>query len=777
MLKIKLFLKGMIKYPTSLVLNTLSLVISFTGIIILVLYVSYQNSFDDFNENIDQIYKVNIGQESFTVPAKIAPVIKDSIVGIDAITALWFTNFYVSTPKLKTKNISYFKRGIFANSEIFDIFTFPLLLGEKKDILKEVNTIVLTEDLRQKIFENENPIGKEVLLNGDSFRVTGVMKDIVDNASFHVQYICSFATISQKPDDFPNKWSEWSFQVFCKLNKHSDPDDLEKKIYQIQEIKENISALPIGENQPPVHLDPLKQLHFSNNANFVIVNKKVLNVLSLLAIILTIMGMVNFINLTTAQAFKKFKILSIRRIFGANKKNVILLVVLESIIISMVAIGFSLWLHRLLSPFIQDMLRINGLYFGERWRFYFYFILMAFIFGVLGGLYSAFYINSPPLAHSIGGFQHFKGKGRWFRDSLIVLQFVFAIVLIVISIGINRQINYWHNFDIGIQKENVIYINVSSEIQKHHKAFAEELRKNKDITEHTYSNFVPGGVGMSWGRNVDGQQLSFVCWPVDEHFLDFFHIEIVQGRPFSTNMQADKGSFIFNKKAIETFEWDNPLEKRIFGFQTDGPVVGVSKNFNFASLKENIQPMAFWLYDGRRSKLLLKLNSSNYTQTIAYIKEIWEKFDPAHDFTYSFLDQSLEDLYQKEERISNFIAFASLWSILLALTGLLGIVIFTARNRTKEIGIRKVNGAMVYEIVKMLNFSFLKWVLIAFVIATPISYYFLKKWLNEFPYRMDIQWWIFAFAGLLVVLVTMLVISWNSFRVARQNPVDSLRYE
>ncbi len=777
MLKIKLLLKGITKYPISLVLNLLSLLISFSGIIILVLYVSYEYSFDDFNRNMDQIYKVNIGSESYTVPAVIAPVIKDSVPDIEAISALWFTNDYITTPQLKPKKTGYYERGMYARDEIFDIFTFPLIYGKSKDALKEANTVVICRSLATKLFEKQNPTGQEILLNDHIFKVSAVMEDIPDNASFHVQYICSWASLTKKPDSFVKKWSEWSFQVFCKVNKHTNVMNLEKKINQITEIKQNISGNPYENELQTLHLDPLSRLHFSTNTNFVIVNERVLNVLIIIALILFIMGMVNFINLTTAQAFQKFKTLAVGRIFGAHKKEVFLNIIFQSVLVSVIALLLSLWFHRLLSSYIQEMLNIQGLEFGSRIEFYLYFLLMAMVFGIMGGLYSAVYINTPSLSQMLKANPHFHTKWAWIKDSLIVFQFVFAIVLIIITIGINRQIQYWHNYDIGIPKKNILYLHTTKEIRKHHQAFAEELLKDKSITEFTYSNFVPGMVGMSWGRSVDNQQISFVCWPVDENFLDFFHIKIIQGRPFSKNMEADEGSLIFNKKAVETFGWDKPLEKKIFGFQQERPVVGISKNFNFASLKENIQPMAFWLVDMRRDNLFLKLNTDNYPESIARIKKIWESYDPVHEFNYTFLDQSLDNLYKKEERISNFIRFVSLWSILLALTGLLGIVIFTTRRRTQEIGIRKVNGAQVIEIVKMLNKSFLKWVFFALFIAVPIAYYLLHQWLNEFPYRMEITWWIFALAGLIVSVLTVLVISWNSFMVARKNPVESLKYE
>ena len=640
------------------------------------------------------------------------------------------------------------------------------------------HTVVLSKKMAEKLFGKANPIGKEVLVNSKDFTVTGVMKDIPQNASFHADFIASFITMVPKADSWPNLWSMWSFQIFCKVNKQADIREVTRKLNAIKEINKHFNpSAQRKEVVPKLYLKPLSSLHFSNNGNFTTVNRKVLNVLSILAIILAIMGAVNFINLTTSQAFQKAKVFSIKRVFGANRTMVMLQVILEAILISLFALLLSFLLHRILFPYLENILAIKGFGFDHRVQWYFYFVLMAVVFGIVAGVYPAYYISSPDLSQSVKGAQNFTGKGKLIRNSLLVLQFVFAITLIITSIGIGKQIRYWHNFNIGIQKKNIIYLRTTGNITSHYKAFAKELTKNPDITQYSYSGSVPGNVGMGWGRVVDGKQINLKVWPVDENFFDFFGLKIIKGRAFSKNIEADKNTFILNQKAVEQFGWKRPLEKTIPGFGFNGKVIGVVKDFNFSSLKESIKPMMFWLTNGRKYYLLLKIKPGNYTQTIAYIKKTWEQFEPVQDFNFTFLDNSLNALYAKEDRISYFVEFVSLWSILLSLTGLLGLVLFTARDRTKEIGIRKVNGASVLEIVKMLNREFLKWVAVAFVIAIPIAYYAMDKWLENFAYKTRLSWWIFALAGIIVLTVALITVSWHTFRVARRNPVEALRYE
>ncbi len=780
MIKLKLILKGIIKYPTSLGLNLLSLIITFTGVIFLMLYVSYEYSFDKNNVNYNSIYKIVVGKEGVTVPAKISPIIRNNITEIEAITPFWMTSYSVSTENLKKKKITYASSGFYAKNDVFDIFTLPLVYGSKKDALTKPYTVVVSKDLSEKIFGDIDPLGKQILLGSKTFTITAVMENIPKNSSFNADFISSFITISQKPDDAPNTWEEWSYRVFCKLSKNADKNIVRNKIDNIDEFVEHFGLKDKkADGEPLFYLQPLNQLHFSNDYNFEVVNTKVLHILIALIMVLLVMGLVNFINISTAQAFQKIKGLSIMRILGAEKWNIKLQIIYEGIFISLLALFISILLHHLLVNQLQTAFQISGFGFEERWHWYFIFLILAIIFGVISAIYPAFYMSSPQLAQSIKGVQNFTSKGKFIRNSLLVLQFVFAIVLISVSIGINRQLNFWHNYDIGIKKDNVIFLNCSRDVINHNKTFVKELIKTNQIEDYAFSAFSPGYVGMGWGRNVLGKQVNFSCWPVDENFLKFFNIKIVKGRSFSETIGADVNTFIFNEKAIAEFNWEKPLEMSINGFDFEGKIIGVSKDFNFASLKDDIKPMAFWLTSDNNWKkiLFLRLKAGNHTQQLEEIKKIWTKFDPIHNIRYFFLDESLNRLYVKEDRIANFIKLVTIWTILLSITGLLGLVVFSSRERTKEIGVRKVNGARVVEIMQMLNYYFLRWLIIAFVLALPLAYYFLDVWLQSFAYRIEISWWIFTIAGAITFFIALFTMSWFTFRVARQNPVKTLRYE
>lgn len=785
MSNIKQIYKSITKYPISSFLNILSLTIAFTGIIILLLYVFNEYSFDKHNKNYDNIYQLQIGKEDGTLPAIMVPFFKKNVPGISAITPILFINDKISAQESEDKTGLFEIPGIYAENDIFDIFTYDFIFGEKNNALIEDKTIVLTKTLSEKLFGKTNPIGKKVNMKNEIFTCTGVINDIPETSSIKADCIISFATLRQNDNSFGNDWTMWSFRIFIKINNNENYNNVITGLNSIDEVNKVLSGViyitdkeqSLESTNNSFGLQPLSELHFSGSQQFICVNSTVLKVLILLAIILAIMGVVNFINLLTSQALQRAKVFSVKRILGATRTNVFIQIVIESIVISLFALAIAFLIHSLIFPFLENILRINGLDFKGRNYLYLYFVGMAVIYGVIASLYPARYITSVNISQSAKGAFQFSGQGKLIRNILFVLQFTFTIVLIIGSMAVEKQINFWHNFDTGINTENIIYINTSENIRKHKNAFSSELIKNKNILDYTYSQNTPGSVGMSWGRTVDGQNIFMSVWPVDERFIDFFDIKILEGRKFSDNIEADRNKFIVNQTSVKNFNWEKPLEKKIPGFDFESEVIGVAKDINFSSLKGKIYPMQFWLTDEYPDILMLKLSGGNITNLISHIEDTWSKFEPDGGFNYKFLDESLNEQYQKEENIAHFIEFVAIWCILLSITGLLGLAIFASRQRTKEIGIRKVNGATMSETMLMLNKDFSKWIIIAFIIAIPISYYAISKWLENFAYKTVLSWWVFALAGILALTVALLTVSWQTYRVASKNPVESLRYE
>ena len=779
MLQFKRVLKSILKYRTSSGLTMTSLIISFTGIIILTLYVSWEKSFDKFHEDADSVYRLETTLYGNNVPAIMGKIIRENTPEVDALTATWGYSGKITTPKLNETNVNYQASMLFAENSFLDIFTFPLISGDKKTALAEPHSAVISESLSDKMFGGGNPIGENIVVQDIQYKVTGVMKDFPKNSSFQTDCLLSFSTyLEESRYSYFNQWNEWSFNVFMKLHPGSKPDEVADKIVKIDDISQTVSEMQssLPEGTKLIELRPLKQIHYVPGQG-AYVNPVILNIFILLIVILSVMGAVNFINFATSQAPLRAKALSVIRVLGGRRLSSMGQIIAESVLLSLAAMIVSLLIYRFSYAGIESFFGIRGLALDGRYLFLGVFFLFALAFGALAGFYPSRYVTSSPLAQAVKGNAHFTGKGKSFRNTLVTIQFIFTIGLIASSFIIEKQLNFWRNFDIGIDKEHVVYLTTTPDLQERYQAFADELMKNKDIVDYTYTQFIPGSVGMGWGRNIEGQYVQMKCWPIDERFLNFFGIKMDEGREFGETANIDVNTFILNKKGVEEFGWENPLDRQIPGFDFTGQIIGVAKDFNFSSLKEDVEPMIFWRTNGRKNRLLLRLSQGNYTQTIAYIKNTAQKFDSKNPVEVQFLDDSLNLLYNKEEKIARFIEFVALWTILLAVTGLLGLIIFMSRDRIKEIGVRKVNGATISEVIVLLNKDFVRWVAIAFVIATPAAYYAMHKWLENFAYKITLSWWIFALAGLLALGIALLTVSWQSWRAATRNPVEALRYE
>jgi len=778
MFKIKQILKVLKKFKASSWLTVTSLVISFLGIIILTLYITFEKSYDQFHTNASSIYRLETLAYSCSLPAMMGEPISQNIPEAEKLAIFAFDQAKISTPGLNDKNIDFLGVSLFTTDQFFSIFSFPLLIGDQATALIEPNSIVLTKSLSRKLFGEANPLGETVLYNMEPFKVTGMMRDFPKNSSFIVDCVPSFSTFYRRDTRGATDWDEWSFNIFLKLRPGSDPVKVAEKIGTIPLISDQVGEMKSrypGQNL--FSLVPLEKIHYSNEGNYRFVNPLILNVFTLLAFVLAIMGAVNFINFSTSQAPLRAKSLSVMRILGGKRASAMGQIIAESVLLSIIALLISLSIYALIWPSVESIFSISGLSLSGRYQFIIWFILFAVLFGILSGFYPARYVTNSPIAQSVKGSVRFSGKGKAFRNILVAVQFTCTIALISSAFIIEKQLNFWRDFDIGIDKEHVVYLNTTMELRKHYQAFADELLKNTDIADYTYSQFIPGGVWMGWGRDVEGQHIQMKSWPVDDRFLDFYGIQMADGRKFTRNSKADLNTFILNEKAVQEFGWKNPLERTFPGLGFAGQVIGVAKDFNFSSLKDRIEPMVFWLTDVRKSVLMLRLKPGNYTKTMGFIKVTASKFDPRNPVDVQFLDDSLNTLYAKEEKMGRFIEFMALWCILLAITGLLGLVLFICKDRTKEIGVRKVNGAKTSEILVMLNRDFIRWISISFVIAVPIAWYGMNRWVESFAYKTQLSWWIFMLAGVLSLVIAVLSVSLQSYRTATRNPVEALRYE
>jgi putative ABC transport system permease protein len=755
------------------VFNLLGMSVSFAAFMLLSIYVWNEFTYDRYNENCERIYGLRLIAEepgntrvSTTLPNPMADLILENIPEMENLCSSTFgPNIFskesdpINGIKLKT---------IAVDSSFADIFSIRIKSGSQFP-LKGKKKIIISEKAANRIFGNEDPVGKTLLANfNEPYVVDGVFYDMPNNSSFKSEAFCSFPT-----DNWVHDWSEWSFRHYYLVSSGAEFDIISDKIIEIPAIKE------MFEEYPGIDISfkflPLEELHFDKeegSGNLMFSQSMVL-----VAILLLIMAFINYLNFAVANAPKMIKSVNMKNIMGESKRNLFLLLISESVILMIASFLIGLFVCTITIAFWQDIFGYILVLSNHTLL-----ILMCLVlFVVLGALAAIFPSRliigvNPTLA--IKGLMTFSAKNWISGKVLTVIQYAISIILVTSVLFIEKQISFVKNYELGFEKENILVVNTTIDIRKQEDAFVEELLKNPNITDYAFSQFIPGGVGMGWGRLIDGKQVNFKCWPVDERYLDFMGFDIIEGRKFSENIDADENNFIFNKKAIDEFGWhESALGKGIPGFSFEGELVGIVDDIKYASLHEEVQPMAFWLTKLRHNKLSLKIQNNNVAATIDYIRGVYEKFEDNYSMTYNFLDDSLNEQYKGEEKQAQLILIFCIISIFISVIGALGLIIFMCEFRVKEIGIRKVNGASVFEIVKMLNRSFFMWILIAYVIATPVSYYLIKSWLENFAYKTSVSWWVFAIAGLLTIMVSILTISWQSWKTAIKNPVDAIRNE
>ncbi|GET27147.1 ABC transporter permease [Prolixibacter sp. NT017] len=787
---LKIALKSLLKQKLTTLLNILGLTLAFFGFLLIMIYLQHELSYDKFNKNYDRLYlltaKMDQGKPQATLPALLKKEIGNSVPEVDDVVVFHQIPRLEYIHRVDKPNGDYNATPVYASKEVFTAFTFPLIQGNPQTALSKPYTAVISQSLAHKIFGDQNPVGQQILyLRGKSpFTITGVMKDIPSNSSIKTDCFLSFATESEDPNNAANQASEYSYILAFLLKPGVNPDQTAQKIEDnAGSIKEAFEGFKKAFHTDRIlFLKPFKEVHFTSDGSMAYlnpVNPLFLKIFASVALLILLMAFVNYINLISVQAGKRIHQLGIQRALGATRFQVQLQIIFEAIALALIAFLLATVVVELLGTDMNGILPYQDLPMMNQLDLLLLPTGLAILFGFFAGLYPAYLLSSAEPTKILHGEVHFSGNGKFLRATLTTLQLVISTALIIGAFTIHRQLNYWKNFDTGLSPNNVIYLQTDGSITHHSRAFAEELLKDQQITDYTYSGFVPGEVQMSWGRDVNEQRIKIWAWPVDERFLHFFHIRMVRGRAFSQNMEADRNDLIINEKAVQNFGWKNPLDVSFPALDANGQVIGVAKNVAYSSLREELQPMVFWLTDSPtwQRYILLKVQPGNLTQTAQYIKNTWAKFSSAPAPSIGFLDQKYASLYSRENKLANFIQFGTLMSLLIALIGIIGLVTYLTQKRSKEIALRKTNGASTMQILALLNQSFIRWIGIAVVIAVPVAWYFMHQWLQNFAYRTNLPWWIFISAGLIVLSVCLLVINYFSYKAANTNPVDSLRNE
>ncbi len=776
-------------------INIAGLSIGIAAVILILLYVQYELSFDRFHENVDRIYRVaqefpdyHQGKNQAAItPAPLAHAIVEEYP--EVISA---TRFVKSTETLLIYGEKSFLENnfYFTDPQTFEIFSFKLLKGDLKTALDDPYSIIVSEQMAEKYFGDEEPLGKTISYKGShDFTVTGILKNIPRNSHLTMDFIASFETYKLLTGTDFSKWYMSSLYTYLLLREDADPLQLESKLPALLEKYWNKEKAA----QYRYFIQPLSKIHLHSQLidDEIATNSdiKLIYLFSSIAFLILIIACINYMNLGTARSAQRSKEVGIRKVVGAQKRQLIKQFLGESTILTFIAFLVSILIVEMVLPtfnsFVERELSFN---IAENFQFVLWIILLMLLIGISAGSYPALAISSFKPVSILSGKLGSPSKGKLFRNILVVIQFTISIVLIIGTFVIKNQLDHIRNMDVGYSKEQIVVLNLQDdEVTKNLKAIKTELQRNSNILTTSSSSNLPNNIiskgRADWPGKRDDIDLQICVGIVDYDFIDLYEIKIVEGRNFSKDFPSDEnGAFLLNESAVKAIGWDSPIGKEFIltghlGGGT-GKVIGVMKDFNLHSLHQKIEPLYFYLNPNKYHRYLsIKIKGNNIPETLGYIKNAMRRFSPKYPFEYNFFNEIFDRAYKSEQTIGKMISIFAFVVIFVACLGLFGLAAFTTEQRTKEIGVRKVLGASVSELLVLLSKEFIKWVLLANIIAWPIAWYAMNKWLQNFAYRVNIGIWIFILSASLALIIALVTVSYQSIKAAVANPVESLRYE
>jgi len=804
---LKIALRNLLRHKGYFFINILGLAIGISACILIMLFVQDELGYDQFHANKDRIYRVtrNWFNSDGTVSlhlARIAPPIgpllaNDYPAGIEKMVRI--RSDYNTLLKVGDDHFIE-DRFLWAGEAFFEIFSFPLLRGDPATVLSKPNTVVLTRSTAEKLFGGiDASIGKIINYEGENdLIVTGVAEDSPHNSHFKFDYLGSLKTLIQKwgSDFFATNWGRNNYGTYLLFAENFSADNLRAQIpgfldrHLTQRSLEERGRAPTVQPSKTtmLHLQKLMDIHLHSHLNSEWeANGDITNIylFTAIAFFILLIACINFMNLATARSSRRIKEIGMRKVLGAQRRQLVYQFLGESIFMSLVAMLAAVILVEIATPYFNQ-------FAGKDLRLNFdsviYLVGLLILVSFLAGSYPAFYLSRFRPITVIRDISTFSSGRSFFRTTLVIFQFTISISLIICMGIIHSQIEYWLNKDLGYKKDHLVLLRSSAEIRENLSSVKAQLLQNPNILAVAGSRLVPTNHLLnSWGgRRLDGEepqplQFRLAVQECDYDFLDTYQIPLVAGRYFSQEYGTDDSSaYILNESAVQELGWGDP--QNAIGRELEyggrrGRIVGVVKNFHFESLRNEIVPIIFLITKDSNYTISVRIRPENVQATLGFLENIWSRLRSQYPFEYRFLDQQYHDLYQSEIRLGDVFAIFSVLAIFIACLGLLGLASFTAEQKTKEIGIRKVLGASVIRIVALLTKEFSKWILIANLIAWPVTWYGMQQWLQDFAYRIDMGIWIFVISALLALAVAILTVSYQAIRAAMANPIDVLHYE
>ncbi len=788
----KIAIRSLWRHKAFSFINIMGLAVGMTACFLIYMYVSFETSYDNFHSKADRIYRVVSDvitpSETDKIGITSAPVAinaKKDFPEVEDAVRVTRDELLVHKGDIKFQE----KNSLLADSTLFNVFDFPLISGDKKTALKEPMSIVLSQTAAKKYFGNTNPLGQQVQLTGAAINatVTGVMKDIPENSQIKADMLVSMSSFKamygRATQD--SEWTNHGFYTYILLKPHADAKALEKKFPAFMEFHHGADAKKL-QMHDDLSLEPLRDVYLkSKRDGYETGSINNIRIFSIIGVFILLIACINFINLTTARGAERAKEVGIRKVVGAARFQLARQFIGESIIICFIAFLLSIFLCSLLLPLFNQLAgkQISTGIFNHPLNIAGLFLLSLGI-GIFAGFYPSLVLSAfKPVTVLKGSFAT-GNKGLILRKSLVVFQFAISIVLIVGTIVVFTQLNYMRNQDLGFSKDQTIVINTNFDNNKN--AFKQSLSSIPGVISSTYSSSVPGGGHTSAYSEMQNKAGDIQKTNLDLYFVDFDYIhqyqfKLVAGRSFSKDFKTDSTqAMVINESAARSLGYNKPEDavgRNFDQWGRKGKIIGVLKDFHYHSLQQNINPLVMRYERWALGLISIKVSSANLQSTIRMIESKWNSIIPNRPFDYYFLDDFFNTQYHAEEKFGNLFTNFAVLAIFISCLGLLGLASYSTIQRTKEIGVRKVLGASVSSIVNLLSLEFIKLVFIAFVIATPIAWFGMHKWLLDFAYRTNINWWVFAIAGFSALAIAFATISFQAIRAAVANPVKSLRTE
>lgn len=790
-------------------INIFGLTTGLTCCLIILAYIINEVSYDKFNENADRTYRVTRifysgpNVESLhlsSIAPPFGPLLQTAFPDIQKITRILPTGVTVLHYKDKLFNE---KNAVFADQNFFDVFTMDVLKGDKRTALKDPYNIMLTEDVAKKYFGNEDPINKGILLDNTKheYKVTGIFKPFPSNSHMHPEILMSFNTLKdtaiygekQLETNFGNN----SFYTYLLLPKGYNAEMISRQLPSFLDKYVHFPNMPPNLKTSQVTkltMQKLTDIHLTSHLDDEIEENGSIQrvyIFSIIAVFILVIACINYMNLSTARSVLRAKEIGIRKVIGAQRKEIIRQFLSESVLVTWIALLFAVIATWALLPFINQLSGLS-LAFSSLFSYQILTIilLLPFVIGLVSGIYPALFMSSFIPVKVLKGVLKVGSGGISFRKVLVVLQFSISIMLIIATTVVFEQLHYIQQKSLGFNKEHIINTAYVGTLTNQFESFRQELLKNPAIREIGRSSRIPSGrllddqnAQVMQGGTMAPIKIDLKYITTDYGFIPTYGMQMEAGRNFSRAFLNDTANFIINETAVQQLGWKTPqnaLGKDISYGGVKGKVIGVVHDFHFESLHQKIIPLLFQLpppKSGYYGNISIKIDGNNISSAIGTIKDTWSKYLPNVPFDYTFLDEKFQKLYNSEQQQGRLFTIFSCLAIFIACLGLFGLSAFTISQRVKEIGVRKVLGASIPQIVMELSKDFLKLVLISAIIALPVAGVFMHKWLLDFAFRINLNWWVFVMAGVIALIIAFITISFQSIKAAMANPVKSLRSE